>query len=100
MSRPSAARLHAIAPWLSTALSLGCNAPAGPATDSAAAPASATALPTTQLVAPSPASAASAPMAAPSELTSPIAASAPALKEAVAALTRSIADYGGHLGVA
>jgi len=52
------------------------------------------------LSAPSAATSGSAPSGPVGELTSPVSSPVPALKEAVASLTHTIAEYGGHLGVA
>jgi D-alanyl-D-alanine carboxypeptidase/D-alanyl-D-alanine-endopeptidase (penicillin-binding protein 4) len=90
---------------LSIAAVLGCNGSSAGGGAGAAASSSASA---TSTASPSVASAqvpASPPsaLAAPAptgDLTSPVASSPPALKEAVAALTHKISEYGGHLGVA
>src|SRR6185503_17724652 len=95
-------------------LVLACNNPSG-SQAAASASASAVAAPSASLPpsrsAPSAALTArpngspssSSPAAAasfPAELTTPVPNAIPALKEAVAAFTHQIAEYGGHLGVA
>jgi D-alanyl-D-alanine carboxypeptidase/D-alanyl-D-alanine-endopeptidase (penicillin-binding protein 4) len=84
-------------------LLVGCNAPSGTAAGSASAiPSDAPAASSTSTSS-SAAAQANPPPSAPlpaGELTSPITSGVPALKEAVTALTRTIGEYSGQLGVA
>jgi D-alanyl-D-alanine carboxypeptidase/D-alanyl-D-alanine-endopeptidase (penicillin-binding protein 4) len=80
---------------------LGCNGPTGSAADAATGPTASGSAP--MAASSSPTVSATAPLALPGpvgDLTSPIAATTPALKEAVTALTHKITEYGGHLGIA
>src|SRR5437899_545684 len=94
--------------WLISALlfATSCNGPSGSASDAAAPAGSAASAPSaasSPIVAQSPPTAAtgSATPAVPAgDLTSPVTTPVPSIKEAVVALTRKIAEYGGHLGVA
>jgi D-alanyl-D-alanine carboxypeptidase/D-alanyl-D-alanine-endopeptidase (penicillin-binding protein 4) len=99
--RPSAGTFG----WLVIAVVLGCTGSSAGGGAGAAASSSASASP-----AASPSAAlAQVPAAVPStlaapapsgDLTSPVPGAPPALKEAVAALTHKISEFGGHLGVA
>src|SRR5882724_4583958 len=82
------------------AVLLGCNAPGGSPSEAGSATASAVPQASAPTAAPVPVPPIVAPPTPSGDLTTPVATSPPALKEAVAALTHKISDYGGHLGVA